>query len=552
VFVRRNGFAGGFAGQTGLITGMGLAAATGAAAGAWLAWLLPELALFRGCRGGPALEILPALTIAGAALAVLFARLLQWAGDAEDGPPLRAALLPWAAALFPALAWALPETYYRQNITTFGGIRYLLAAAWLLGSAIHVRFLLKPLTKSAVPWRIAAGWTVAALLVSFPVAVQPPSESDEADYVAAALAVCRDGTTRVRPAVTDGHLADFYFGQTPPNWKYYEFQSEYEPEDLNEYSYRMVGYPVVLAPFVAAAREVHEPAARWWIAYMPGLAGYFALMLALARQLANRGRAGAATLAAFATMTPFLYYPTNTQPEIWMAAAMAWSVYHLENYLEGRSGPFAFAAVTTLSMLLHERMVVLALPLAAIAALRGRERGKLLLACALCFLPVAISFAATLQFRWPEHLPHAYGQESSRFYDPARWLEAARQHIFSIRIGVFTHVPPLLALGGLFLSRRSTQLDSAADATRQSAVIALSVYALVLLTYPHTFDSWPHVRYVIPALPLLSLSLCEAIERLEFRSWGPRLVAALIVIQLLCDWAYLAIPPLWRVVSLYN
>ncbi len=520
-----------------------LVIASGCLAGAWIAWLLPELALHRGGTAAPSGDLLLVLATAGSALALLLDRLLRWAHNRDGKPPLSASLLPWSAALFPAAAWLLPESYFARTITPFGGIKYLLAASWLLGSALFSAFLLRPLLAERIPHRIAAGWTVLALLASFATASQPPNESDEGDFIAAALAIAHNGSTLLPPIIDPPVLDDFYFEKIPPSWDYYRFMLRHYPENLNVYSLRMAGYPVILAPFVACASRAREPVARWWIAYLPGLAGYFLLLLALTRILLPHGKAGTIALTAFATATPVLYYPTNTQPEIFMAATVAWSLHLLDEYLAGRKGPTAFAAVTTMSMLLHERMAGVAVPLLVLAFFFGRARIRLVIASAVFFLPVAFSYAATFQFRWPHQLPHAYGSSSAHFFQPARWMTAAIAHAFSIRIGIFMHLPPLLALFGLVLRKSAPHPDNTAH---RIGMVAFLAYAALIVTYPHTFDSWPHIRYMIPILPLLAPWLADAMKRLLDRSWGLYVLGALIGMQFLLDWAFLAIPQLWR------
>jgi hypothetical protein len=203
-----------------------------------------------------------------------------------------------------------------------------------------------------------------------------------------------------------------------------------------------------------------------------------------------------------------------------------------------------------LSMLFHERMAALAIPLLIFGLWKSPQRGRLAIAVAIGSIPVAVSYASTLQFQWPTHLPHAYGQDSSRTYDPARWLEAARQHLFSIRIGLLTHIPPLMLLMGWLLRREGGESSHATRDAKIGALVASALYAGLIITYPHTFDSWPHVRYMIPILPLLALAIVEGVDRLQAKAWGRGIIATLIAMQLVLDWVFLSIPPLWRVISL--
>jgi hypothetical protein len=285
---------------------------------------------------------------------------------------------------------------------------------------------------------------------------------------------------------------------------------------------------------------------RWWIAYLPGLIGYCLLIGAMASIYADQPGCGARrALLATACMTPFLYFAANTQPEIWMAAGTSWAILLYHRHVNGQSSIVPFAIVTMLLMLLHERMAIISIVLFGMVLWQRSERRRCFIVILIGAVPILISYAATLQFQLPSAAPHAYGLKDVPFFDAPRWLEAARQHLFSIRIGLFTHLPALLLLPlGLRAADFLRTHPHAAIHRLAGAIFAF--YFIVMITYPHTFDSFPHLRYMVPVLPALGILLLPAMERIQRYRWGSSVVFILIGLQIARAWPFLAVSPLWR------
>ncbi len=509
-------------------------AAAGFLAGLYTALFLPLLAVHAGKTGEGLRIALCVLAPAGGLMGYLLSRLIDWAGGDSRG-----GWAPWLCTLPLPAAFFIPPSLSAQVSSPLGPVKYALSALWVAGVIVYGVFLLKPLLSRADPRRIAGGLAALALLVNAVLSLQAPNESDECDYVTYAAALSEGQGARIDEVVRDGTVGRIYFGRLPSSWSYYEYMQMHDPARLaTARSYRMIGYPLMLVPVLAVARLSTEPAARWFLLHLPGWLGYGVLALGICLFLSERhaGRAGRAAVAA-GLMTPFLYFAANTQPEIWMAAGVSWALLLTSREARERGSPFLLGALLSSLLLLHERMLIIAVPWFAAALFLSHHRTRLCAGALLMLVPAIFSYAATTGFALPHAAPHAYATEP--FFDASRWARAAWQHLFSIRIGLFTHLPVLWLIPLVLVWRKRRGPLEAVD------LIAASVFLFyfgVMITYPHTFDSWPHLRYMVPVLPLFVPFLGSA----SAEAGGARLGTILIALQVLRAYPFLAASLLWR------
>lgn len=449
------------------------------------------------------------LIIAGVSLAVLCYLLLRWARASR---PVVGSLLPWIFALPIFFVHDLPPELYAAAIQETAPRKYFYSSLWIGGIFIYSAFLLRPLVRDFDPRRLAAGFFACALLLSAAPATQPPNESDEGDYVVAAFALLETGKMRVDRVMDE--LDDFYFGHIPATWWAYRERLE-KGESVARYSFRMIGYPLLLAPFVFLAEITDAPGARWMILYIPSLIGYGLMMLAICKILEpyRARRAGALTMA-FAL--PPLYFATNAQPETWMAAAVAWMIYLLDRRPRGA------AIVAMLALLLHERMVIFSIPVILLALTRD-GRG-VMSAAAIIFPMVLLSYASVRQFVWSAETPHGYARAD--FVDLSRWLRMFHHQVFSATDGIIPRFPAIV-------------LILAALRKPDFSVLLFLFYLGVIITYPDTTVA--HSRYLVPALPLVAGVLASGVERV-----GRIPIAILLGAQIVIDWYFLTVPMAWR------
>jgi len=387
--------------------------------------------------------------------------------------------------------------------------------AWVSGAIVYGAFLCAPLLKKFDPVRTAGGFAAALLVLSFAPAVQPPNESDEADYIVAALALIHTGSLRVDsvgPA-----LENFYFERVPATWQFY-----YQQPNKVKYSYRMIGYPAILAPFAFVAENITVPAARWLIVFFPGIIGYGLLMLGIARILITSSER-ALTMLTMGIALPFLYFATNSQPETWMAAGVAW-MFYLSTRLPEKIVVFTAVAVSTI--LLHERMVIFSALFLLYGFFKDKKVGPL---AALFFVPVLFSYASTRQFEWSADIPHAYGQNIER-----QWLASFNANFFSVDNGLLICFLPILCLPA---ARRISRVG-------WFGVFVFLVYFGVIIDYPAI--SPPHSRYMLPALPLLAPLFASAYAEMRKSRIGLSPAYLLIVAQIMINVLFLSVPSIWR------
>ncbi len=514
--------------------------------GGWCGGLLHALAVRAGGTGSP-LPFIVILSLAGAALAVALDRLLDWAWRGQERTRSGWwSLVPWGWTIVGVGFLAVPLPFNDAPGSPLGFYKHLLAMLWIGGVLLYAIPLLAALAADPSPRRAAALVGALALLVAPAPVLHPPNESDEGDYVLAALAWAETGTPRVAAAMESGAMDNFYFGHTPSSWMYYRLKLSRHRADVPQFSYRMPAYPLILVPFVQVARYSPQPAVRWFITCLPNLLGLGLLAAGLAR-IAGAGPPGAWTVISLATATPFLYFTTNTQPEILMAASMAWSLALGQDARTRVRG----AALAVLSCLLHERMIIFTGPLVAWMLYEGRgQRVRIMVMAALCVLPVFAAWFATMQFTLPSRVPHAYGDDRLALFAPDRWSRAAWMHLVSISIGLLPHVPILCAVP-IAAYRAWRRGRSTPPVLARVGLAIFACYYAVIVTYPHTFDSWPHIRYLIPGLPFLAPILGWATTTLIARRGDRLVLGGLLVFQTLRAWPLLAVPQLWRAISVW-
>ncbi|OIO31423.1 MAG: hypothetical protein COS94_04410 [Candidatus Hydrogenedentes bacterium CG07_land_8_20_14_0_80_42_17] len=484
------------------------------------------------------------LILAGAALGYLFQRLLLWAENDKTVNSTSAGVwLPWIAVVPVSISLL---TNFQIGGGPMGIHKYFLSSSWILGTIIYGYFLMKNIFKKFDVLKIACGFSILMLLLSASFNTYAPRESDECDYVAAGLSLLETGSMRVMTVIEDDSLNDLYFGDLPPTWAYISFMFKHNiVKTFNDYSLRMQGYPLILMPFLFIAKQFNQPNVRWFILGLPGVAAYFLLIYSLAALVLRRIGQNASAITSAAILTPFLYYTSNLQPEIFMTALIAFSLLLTDKVLssENNQNDFFAGILIALIVYFHERMIIISFPWLIALSFLCKRRKRLILGYTLAFIPVIISYAALLQFKLPTHF-HAYGAKGLPFFDFSRWMRAFYQHIFSIRIGILTHLPVMWIALIAFFDRKKL------DSTARLSIFVSSIYFGVMVTYPHTFDSWPHLRYMIPIMPFLLLFVFDGCKYLESKGLR-KITESIIILQLIRAFPFLVVQTLWRFISIY-
>lgn len=501
--------------------------------------ILPSLA--RHINGsGTSTPTIYTLLPAAAALGILFQKLLLWAGCRNKAELKRGIWLPWIASLLPLVTLLMPSSRFGMTGSPLGPVKHVLAGSWILGIAIFGWFFLKPLLKEFHPGRLTAGFTILVVLIALVMSIIPPVESDEGDYVFAAIAIAETATTRVDVVFKSGHYIDYYYTSIPGSNRVYQYVYNIYGKPLYRNSLRMIGFPLILAPFVKVASGFETPVVRWFISYIPTMLAYWFLMYAILSWIKDYGESDPYTAVVFGTLTPFIYFATNTQPENWLACLTAWCLllamrFHNSETISTEPSPIFAAFVPCGLILMHERMAPVAFAFFLYFLYSTKRKTYFFLWSVGLFLLVLISYFSVHQYALPSGAPHDWSLFHFSFYNIA---VAAWAHLFSINIGIFTHLPPLLTvfLAWKMLNRFSIKISLA----------AFIPYYVMIVFYPRTFDSWPHLRYFVPVLPLFLPAVYMGTKRLLEQKGGQTIMKTMIAIQLLVSWPYLTIPHLWQ------
>ncbi|RMH56640.1 MAG: hypothetical protein D6679_08840 [Candidatus Hydrogenedentota bacterium] len=490
------------------------------------------------------------LASGGFCLSILWTALLAWLFKAETENMIEA-WLPWGAVLLPWGIFLFPEGRYGMTGTPLGPAKHFLSAAWIFGTGTATALLMKhTLRETTRPdaKRLISALFFGVFLLSFAVSTQPPNESDEGDYVAAALGIADHGVPRVDGVTREGKMTEFYFGKIPSSFTWYTFNLE-RGTPIYLWSKRPFGYPLLLAPFVAVASHVPVPMVRWWIAYLPTLFSYAIGIFFLTKMLVELDLFSLPVFIAVGSMTPFLYYTTNTQPEGLFFAIVPALMFALERIIRTNADPFPGSFLATVTPIFHERLGLVGLPFLIAFFWFSRKRRRVLAGLGLGAVPSFLGLAAIFGFSFPHHLPHAYGLKGVHFWEPTRWVRAIYAHLFSVEIGLFVHLPPWLVLLFPWRRRRIAGESRCRNEERRlvrSFLWISLLYLAVIITYPHTFDSWPHLRYLIPVLPLWIPFWAVKVKVFCGTRRGERIFSLLLGVQLLWDWIFLSVPHLWR------
>lgn len=515
-----------------------MGAISGGAAGFLCGSLLPGFAVKIGALGEPSGLVTVALTFAGGGLGFLFANLIAWSWH-PNTPPRFAELWPWCPALLLPVYFLFPDGRLGLTGSEMGPIKYLFSAGWITGAAVLTAVVMPPLLMEFRPIRVAAGWSVLVILISFSMAIQPPTESDEGDYILAAFAISRTATMRVDQVFCEEVYFRYYARMIPGSMRLYQYIRDTYPFPFYKYSLRLPAYPLILAPFVEAGIRTDTLPVRWWFSYFPGIAAYFLLILAMSKYMDDSGNRDGWVLSVLATLTPFLYFATNTQPENWMAALVAWNLYFAAEAIAGRERHAWAVAAATLGMaLIHERMAIFAAVFFLASLASRRDKARLILFGSLVFASFCVAYASVLQFVWPERAPHGFGDQTKPFVDLHRWSNAVWAHLVSPKIGVFAQLPALIPV---FFARRFLPAG-------RIALVSLLLYFLLIVTYPHGLDSWPQLRYFVPAFPLLLPALLAGGEVMRRAPYGLVALRVLLALQWAIAWPFLVVPSLWQAV----
>lgn len=514
-----------------------IGAAGGLLATAFFFFLLPGVTehITGSIRSVPAilLFLYPVAIILG----ILLTDALYWTGCWRNVRLSAGASIPWLAVLVIAATFLLTPGRHGMTGTPLGPAKLVFSGSFILGVALYSFFFLPPLIARYKPGRIAAGFFFIMTLLAVPISTQPPNESDETDYVAASIALLETGTTRVDVVTRRGFVEDFYFGNLGPSWSYYNFLI-IEESPPYRYSLRMPLYPMILSPFTGLGNMTNTPWLRWFIVHIPGVAAYGLLVLAAVSFLKLRQAESPWPLWIFAFSTPFLYFACNTQPEIWMAAGVTAALFFIERSSKSAGHAFAAAIVIAALPLFHERMITISAPLFCFLFYYSPGRRlRISVAAAGIFSLAVLAYLATQQFSFPSAAPHAYGK-TQHLFTPLQWASNVIYHLFSVEAGLVVRLPAFGVLfAGLF------RLNSVAE---KAGAVCFAIYFMVIVTYPDGRESWPHLRYLVPALPLLLPAIMNGANRILEIKHGRYVLAGLLVLQLVVTLPFLAVPQLWR------
>ena len=285
------------------------------------------------------------------------------------------------------------------------------------------------------------------------------------------------------------------------------------------------GLPLMMAGFKAVAGEN----AKYWVVPLLGaLSVWLTFVLGV-----HLGGPAAGLLAAFAlTVSPAFFFqlmwPMSDVPvmALWLLSfvlALGSTRYHV-----GGAGIAAAAAILT-----RPNLVVLALPLAILIAVRGpswRVRLFRLAVFGLAAAPGPVSVALLNQ--------HLYGSSLASGYGTFETIYAARYFRANVllypRWLIETQTPfILLALAAPGILRRRANADVARLAW---AGLALALVVFLSYLWYTPFDHWTYLRFVLPAYPLLLACAAAAFAFLAPSAPRPRALAFAALVVILGSW----------------
>ena len=482
------------------------------------------------------------VALLGAGVGTLLQLLLAWAhsnntNSDSNNAVIRGSVLPWFSVLFLFSAFVAPPPIQKMIASPGGPLKYALTLSLVFGTICYAFSFLKPLLAEFNPRRLTLGITVIGLLLSIASGVRPPNESDEGDYIAAALALSHYGEPRVDKAVKSGLMSDFYQGDYPSSWIPYSRQT-FNNKTPYQYSLRAPGYPLLLAPFTRASLHIENEHLRWYFVYLPALFLFALLSYICVKyfQPFEKVRVKALSLSIFSV--PILYYITNTQPEIFMALCTALCIYLISLKKPKGDSEWLLAILSPGMLIVHERLLPLSLVFFAFGLHKSSKRVRYILyaslAAALVFV-TDVNFART-SFRFV-HIDSSTNGMSNQ-WNFMNWIGIIFSWFTSARTGLFPIAPALLicVFGLSKISRTETK----------AGLIGVLVYFLTFLVIGAKSTTVPHARYFIPILPCLWPLAAQGCAYLSERQWGEKMFRGLFGIQLINCWVFLAIPAAWR------
>jgi hypothetical protein len=296
--------------------------------------------------------------------------------------------------------------------------------------------------------------------------------------------------------------------------------------------YRPASQPGFLAPIyppglpmamAAAARITAHPSAVYWI--VPLLAGLTVwLTYVLARRVAEpRTALLAATLLAFSPIFVF----QSLEPMSDLPATAWWMAAWVFATSSSRWSPLASGLAVSAALLTRPNLAPLTIVLVPVLV-RSRPYARRLALFVLGVIPSCVAIVALHRYLYGSLAESGYGPVPG-LYAWSRFPTNIRRYL-SWLVELHT-IGILLALAAPVIGRVKTAFW----------MVAFSMVLLLCYLFYYVFDTWPFLRFLLPALPLLFILSSDVVVRLI-----GRLPLALrgVALLLLCT-----LVPLWYLLT---
>ena len=428
-----------------------------------------------------------------------------------------------ATSLRPFLAGAaalllLPFAPKMHTANPMGTAKFVFAFAAAVGVLVWLLEALRP----TVSWRVAL---VFLLLTSAILSVQPPGESDEADYLLLAESLRTDGDM----ILNDEFRSDAQvriLGWEPPLFGDELPKFRADPDLPPRPSFRAPLGGALFIPGLCLqdlVRGVFGSGAPAWLCLylLPTILLGLAVRSMVAAAPEDVTKAG---LLGILLAPPFFYYASQAQPEALIVLLVALAVEGLI-----RDRPRSAALAIALLPLAHYRMGVLSLLLAALLFWRGSR----ILATVGLAIGGAIWFWTAVVLAGGVSPALARLSGGLEFGAPIWGVQNLPAGLYALvaspKVGIVAWCPAVFLVAWGWRER-----------TTHAPLLAALGYLLFMAGYRSAGDSFPYARYMVPAIPLLAPAILVGARR------APR------VASLLAGWSavlYLLVttlPQLWR------
>jgi hypothetical protein len=242
------------------------------------------------------------------------------------------------------------------------------------------------------------------------------------------------------------------------------------------------------------------------------------------------GRRTGFLAAILLTCSPiFLFQSLEPMSDVpataWWLAAWVFAIS------DGAAAAFLAGLAASASVVTRPNLVPLALVVTG-AILLGRPRVGRAVWFAVGLVPGCLAIAALNQRFYGTTLSSGYGPLATLF----EWSRlSANLHRYPVWL-VELHTPViLLALAAPVARLRELDASSERPDSRAVAALMLAFSAVLLLCYVFwvPFDSWPFLRFLLPAIPLLLISMSAVVVALLQRAPLPYRTGGLFVVAIL-------------------